>query len=438
MRWLVIGLAMIASKLAIAGHTIIEADGAVNLGVTQRTESKIAPDPNPEPGDIAPSSVTTPFLELRPAIGISRGSERVHWRARYQFAGILQLDSTAGVTYTNQADVAFLAQATQAIALAIETSVAQGGTQFLLGQRAAAAGSPEFRAPGNPNLVMAIVGESLNVEISRELQLQQGLRGFASAPQDDLNAYSATLMATLAIQRVFKRDQIGLEVRAAVSELKPLQLDKPAYFVQNNALLARWNRDLSRTFSGYIAAGAEQVYIDEGPRPVAVLPTADASLMYMSGNKAGSIEASQAANMNLQLGTATSTTRVGVRGTLVLDPIKLRTISFSAGALHNEPLAASAPILAAGTGNALQADAAFTTQLSKKVVATARYSATYQFDQAAGIPASLVHIAMIGVTALYTNTEQARARQKPSFGRRVDGSDAVPLGDRPAAESQPR
>lgn len=434
MRWLVIGLAMVASKLAVAGRTIIEADGAVNLGVTQRTESKIAPDPFPEPGDVAPSSVTTPFLELRPGIGIARGSERVHWRARYQFAGILQLDSTAGVTYTNQADAALLSQLTKAIALAVETSVAQGGTQFLLGQRAAESGNPEFRAPGNPNLVQATVGEGLHVELSRELQLQQSLRAVASSPQDNLNDYSASLMATLALQRVFKRDQIGLEVRATVSELKPLQLDKPAYFVQSNAVLARWNRDLSRKLSGYVAAGVEQVYIDEGPRPVAVLPTGDASLFYSFGNKSGSIEASQAANMNLQLGTATTTTRVGVRGTMVFDPIKLRTLSFSVGALHNEPLAASAPILAAGTGNALQADAAFTMQLTKMVIGTARYSATYQFDQAAGIPASLVHIAIVGVTAQYSNTEQLRARQKPSFGRRVDGSDAIPLGDRPTSE----
>lgn len=426
---------MVASKLAVAGHTIIEADGAINLGVTQRTESKIAPDPNPEPGDVAPSSVITPFLELRPAIGFSRGSERIHWQARYQFAGILQLDTTAGVTYTNQAALALLAQLTKATVLSLEGSFAQGGTQFLLGQRNAAAGTPEFRAPGNPNLVMATVGESLQFELSRELQLQQGLRALASSPQDSLNDYSATLMATLALQRVFKRDQIGVELRVAVSELKPLQLDKPAYFVQNNALLARWNRDLSRSLSGYVAAGVEQVYIDDGPRPVAVLPTGDASLLYSSGTKSGSIEASQAANMNLQLGTATTTTRVGVRGTMVFDPIKLRTLSFSVGALHNEPIAASAPILAAGTGNAIQADAAFSTQLTKMVAATARYSATYQFDQAAGIPASLVHIAMVGVTAQYSNTQQLRARQKPSLGRRVDGSDAIPLEDRPASEA---
>lgn len=435
MRRFVFCLAILASKPVGAGHTIIEADGSANLGVTQRTQSKIAPDPNPEAGDVTPSTVTTSFLELRPGIGIARGNERLYWRARYQFAGILSLTDFGSTTYTNQAEIALLAVLTKATAFSLEAAFAQGGTQFLLGQRAADTGNPEFRAPGNPNLVRLTVAESLNSELTRELQLQQSLAAVASAPQSDLSARSASLIGTLALQRVFRRDQIGLELRAGVSQLKPLQLEKPAYFVQNDALLLRWNRDLSRKLSGLAAAGVEQVYMDVGARPVAVLPTGIVSLLYSSGTRTGAIEVSHASNMNLQLGTATATSRIAVRGQIVLDPFKFRTITFSAGALHNAPLAEAAPLLAIGTGNALQSDIGFATELSKTVLATARYSILYQFDQPVGIPASLVHIGMIGITALYSNST-LRARQRPSFGRRVDGSDAITGSDRPPSDDR--
>lgn len=194
MRRRVFCLAMLASKLAVAGHTIIEADGSANLGVTQRTQSKIAPDPNPEAGDIAPSTVTTAFLELRPGIGIARGSERLYWRARYQFGGILSLSDLGNLTYTNQAEIAVLAVLTKATAFSLEGAFAQGGTQFLLGQRAADTGTPEFLAPGNPNLVRLSVAEYLQSELTRELQMQQGLIAVASAPQSDLGARSASLI----------------------------------------------------------------------------------------------------------------------------------------------------------------------------------------------------------------------------------------------------
>ncbi len=429
MRILVFCLAMAASAPALAGHTIIEADGSANLGVTQRTQSKIEPDPNPEAGDVTPSTVTTAFLELRPAIGFARGSERLHWRGRYQFGGILRLTEIGGVTYTNRAEIGLLAVLTKATSLSLESSFAQGGTQFLLGQQTATAGETEFRAPGNPSLVRLTVAQALQSELSRELQLQQSLQAIASAPQDDLSARSASIVGTLAVQRVFRRDQIGLELRVGASQLKPLQLDRPAYFVQNDALLVRWNRDLSRKLTGFVAAGVEQVYIASGPRPVAVLPTGIASVLYGSGTRTASIEVSHAANMNLQLGTATASSRVAVRGQVVLDPFKLRTLEFSAGARHSEPLAEATPILAIGTGNAIQSDVGFATEISKTVLATARYSVIYQFDQPIGIPASLIHIGMVGVTAVYSNST-LRARQKPSFGRRVDGSDAIGGSDR--------
>lgn len=435
MHRLVLCLAMLASTPAIAGRTIFEADGAVNVGVTQQTLSKIAPDPNPEAGDVAPSVVTTPFLELRPGLAIGRISERLHLRAHYQFAGIFALDSTGGVTYTNQADIALMALLTKATTMGLEGSIAQGGTQFLLGQRAADTGTAEFRAPGNPNLVLATATESLRTELTRDLALQQWLRAFASAPQNDLHARSTTLMGSIAVARVFRRDQIGLELRAGVSKLTLLQLKQPPYFVQNDAILLRWNHDISRKLSGLAAAGVEQVYIATGPRPVAVLPTGILSVLFASGTKVGAVELSQAANMNLQLGTATKTTRIAARGQIVLDPFKFRTVSFSAGALHNAPIADSAPLLAAGTGNALQADVGFATELSKRVLATARYSVVYQFDQAAGLPSSLIHIAMVGITARYSNAS-LRARQMPTFGQRVDGSDAVPGADAQPSNGQ--
>jgi hypothetical protein len=112
------------------------------------------------------------------------------------------------------------------------------------------------------------------------------------------------------------------------------------------------------------------------------------------------------------------------RGNVVLDTRKARVVSFSGGFLHNQPIGDLNALVAAGTGNAVQGDVGFTTSISTRILATARYSLAYQFGQGGGIAPTLVHIFLIGVTGSVKNTTQT-VRPLPMHGRRVDGSDGV-------------
>jgi len=108
----------------------------------------------------------------------------------------------------------------------------------------------------------------------------------------------------------------------------------------------------------------------------------------------------------------------------LLDSRKARGVAFSASAMHNQPLGSVSALVAAGTGNAVQLDAGFTTQLAKNVLGNVRYSFAYQFGQGGGLPNSLAHIFFIGVTGVISNTERPLA-PLPIRGQRVDGGDGT-------------
>ncbi|HSK02293.1 MAG TPA: hypothetical protein VK932_13670, partial [Kofleriaceae bacterium] len=175
-------------------------------------------------------------------------------------------------------------------------------------------------------------------------------------------------------------------------------------------------------------------YTDTGSEPLAILPSGSVTALYTHGDTAAAIDLSHGSFTNLQVGTVSVTDRITARGIHTLDFRKLRTLSFSAGFLHNEPIGESAAIVAAGTGSALSFDAGFTTALTPHIVGTARYSVAYQFGQDGGLEPILSHIVFLGVTGRYGNADLlARPRALPTRGRRVDGSDGkgFPMGGNP-------
>ena len=434
-RWAIaVALAVaISAGPAAAQRVIVTADGAVNVGYQQTTQATFQADPNAEPEDIPDSSPGSFFTELRPGFSLSSGSPRLTWLAGYQFSSNFLFGDQTTSAYTNQGNVSLAAQLTKYTTMTLSSSVSQGGTSFLLGQRPAETGQPELRAPGNPNVVSVTMAESLAWEVGKRLSLQHGLTGVTSAPQDDLGKYNATLTGSLALERLFRRDTAGLEVRVAVSRLQPLEVDRLPYTSLTNAALVRWNHDFSWRWNGLATAGVEQVYSDTGSEPLALLPTGSASLRYSVGNTLAAVEYSHGSATNLQVGTVSLTDWITARGVLTLNAAKLRALSFSAGFLHNEPLGEASSLAAAGTGNAVQGDAGFTTQLNKSLHLTTRYTVAYQFGQGGGLASTLAHIVLVGVTARYSNTSQIR-RPMPVRGRRVDGSDGKPF---PVGEDVP-
>ena len=435
------GVWVVAVALAIGGmprpaaaqRTLVQVDGAVNAGYTQITRGTVQQDPNAEAGDVVDGSIGGFFTEVRPGVSMQSGSPRFAWQLGYQFAGNLSLSGEQIGTYSNQGNAAFAAQLSKFTTLTMAGSVAQGGTSFLLAQRAADAGQPELRAPDNPALISVSLVESLAWEAGKYLTVQHSLIGNASAPQNDFEQRNAALTATLSLDRVYNRDTLGIEARASISWLRPLQATLEPYVSLSNALSGHWNRDITVSWNTLVTAGIEQVYTDTGSKPVALLPTGSASVRYTHYNAVVALDVAHGTATNLQVGAVSLTDRVTLRGIFTLDPREQRVISFSSGFLHNEPLGEVDAQVAAGTGNAVQADAGFTTAITRNILFTARYSLAYQFDQGGNLAPTLAHIALLGVTGTYRNSERPR-RPLPTRGRRVDGTDAEGF---PVIESLP-
>jgi hypothetical protein len=434
-----IGATLVAGLVMLVGHrpaaaqrTVVEADAAVNVGYTQITRGTLQADPNAQPDDVQDGSIGGFFTELRPGIAIQTGSPRLTWRAGYQFSGNLSLSGERLGSYSNQGNVSLGAELTKFTTLSLSAAVLQGGTSFLLAQRSADAGNPEIRAPDNANLVSATLVESLGWEAGRHLSIQQNLVANASAPQDSLDERNTSAAASLSLDRVYALDSYGIEARAGIAWLRPLRADLGPYQTMTNSLAARYNRDFSPSWNALVSAGIEQVYSNNGSQPLAFLPAGGASVRYSLYNAVAALDVSHGTAINLQVGAVSLTDKVTARGIITLDPLEYRALSFSAGVLHNEPVGDVDSVIAAATGNAFQGDAGFTTAISRSILFSARYSVAYQFDQGANLAPTLAHIALVGVVAVYKNTERP-TRPVPRRGRRVDGTDAegFPVIDEP-------
>jgi hypothetical protein len=429
---LLVALALLG-RPAMAQRVAVQADGTVNVGYNQTTQTTAVVDANAAPGDVATSSSTSLFTEIRPGISVQSGSPRVSWRASYLFSGTLNLEGGAPA-YSNQATGALAAELTPLTTLTVGTTFAQGGTLFLLSQKPAETGTPEIRAPGNPNRISATLSESIAWQAGRHLQVQHSLAAALSAPQDDPGNGNTALTATASIERPYERDNVGAEFRASVSSLSPLREDLGRYLSYTSAVLARWNHDFTPRWNGFATAGIEQLFTDTGNRPLAFLPAGSASLRYSAQHAGGALEFRHGTATNLQVGSVSLSDQLTARGVITLDERKLRVLSFSAGFLHNEPFGEAAVQVAAGTGNAIQGDASLTTAMTNNILATARYSLAYQYGQDSGLEQdpngaqsgavgpTLAHIFFVGVTASYSNTKQIK-RPIPTRGQRVDGAD---------------
>lgn len=404
-----------------------EADAAVSLGVNQVTQS--TSDPMTPPGDVASSSSTRVFTEIRPGLTLQTGSPRLLWRFNFQPSVNLDLGS-GSPAYANQLNASAITLPSKYTSLTLTAVAAQGGTSFILSQRPAETNQPELRTQGNQNIVSATVSEAFTWDAGRFIRAQQGLVANVSAPQDDLGEANSALNGTLVLERPFKRYSAGLEVRSGVSRLQPQLAEDPPYLSMTNAALVRFNRDFSWTWNGLATAGVEQVYTGSGSGLVAFLPTGSLTALYTRGNTTAALDLNHGALTNIQVGTVSLSDRITARGIFTLDQRKLRILSFSAGFLHNEPIGESSAQFAAGTGNAVQGDVGFTTMLTRSILVTARYSVGYQFDQGGGLSPILSHIVLAGVTARYGTL--APGAELPTRGRRVDGTDGKGL---PAAGS---
>jgi hypothetical protein len=438
---------------AAAQRTVYEADGALNVGYNQTTRPVFNGDGTPEQRDIRDSSIAGWFTEIRPGITVSTGSPRLSWRFGYHFSANIRFADTSStstmgedtppgqepmqgaaaadsdrqtVAYSNFADVALSAALTPYTTLGATGAFTQGGTSFLLSAQPAEMGRPEIRAPGNPSTISGSLTESLAWEIGRQWTLQQVLGGNVNAPQNDFKKRNSELHGSLALERGWVRDTAGLEVRSSVSWLRPLIKGTHVYKSVTNGLMARWNHDFTYSWNAAISAGVEQVYTGTGSEPLAFLPSGGANVRYTVGDIVASLSFTHGTATNLQVGSISLADELTARGVVNLDADKGRSLAFSGGFLHNEPLGEVSSVVTAGTGNALQGDASFSTMIAKNVFGSLRYSVAYQYGQAGSLGATLAHVILLGVTATYNNAPPDR-RPMPGRGVRVDQGDGFPV-----------
>jgi len=422
-----------SEQRAAAQRVDVEAQASANIGFDQESRSAFNPDPNGQPQDTQGDTTRRVFMEVRPGLALRTGSPRVTWQAGYIFAGTLTLVGDSSPSYSNQLTGGMTAELTKFSILTLTAVFSQGGTGFQLSSRPADAGSPELRAPGNPDLITASAAETIATELGKQLAMQHTLVASINAPQDDLSQRNSSLAASLTLERTFERDGLGAELHAGVAWLRPIQLGLHVFKTYTSSALAHWNHDFSTGWNGMINAGAEEVFTDTGSRPLAFLPAGAVSLRYTPRPDVGAgIDFSHGTATNLQVGSVSLTDRLSAHGAIALDARKGRALAFSFGFLHNEPLGDVSALVSAGTGNAVQADVGYSMQLDKYLVGTARYSLAYQFGQGGGLPSTLAHILFVGVTGAIRNTEKP-ILPLPMRGRRVDGGD----GDFPVVEEAP-
>lgn len=450
-----IALAAIAAsgRRADAQRTVFEADGALNVGYNQQTQPVYNGDGMPEQRDIRYSSIAGWFTEIRPGISVQTGSPRLSWRFGYHFSANLRLADTSStsttgedtpegqepmagaaaadrdrqaVAYSNSADVALAAALTPFTTLTATGAFTQGGASFLLSAQPAEMGNPAIRAPGNPSTISGALTESLAWEVGRQWTLQQSLGGNVNAPQNDFSRRNSELHGSLALERGWVRDTAGVELRSSVSWLRPLIKNTRMYRSVANAARARWNHDFTYRWNAAINGGVEQVYTGTGSEPLAFLPSGGANVRYTIGDVLASVSFTHGTATNLQVGSISLADELTARGVITLDADKGRAFAFSGGFLHNEPLGEVSSVVTAGTGNALQGDASFTTKVAKNMFASLRYSVAYQYGQAGALGATLAHVVLLGVTATYNNVPPDR-RPMPGRGLRVDQGDSFPV-----------
>lgn len=402
-----------ASRPASA-ETIIQADGAANVGYFETSEQ----------------GSSRAFTEVRPALALQVQSPRVTWRAGYVFAGSLTLGSEQSRSYSNEVDLSLAAQLTKRSAMFVTGSVAQSTTEFQLSQRAPDAGQPAFRSRENPELVTTALTESYVFEPSAQLRLGQAVTGTLIAPRNALDEFNASMTASLSLDRALRsgyghgsRDTVGGELRSSYALLRPAAAPDEPFWNVRNALLARWSHDFSWRWNAQATAGVEQVLTLAGSYPLAIVPTASVTAQYLTRNGGGALAVTYGAATDLQTGTVSLSQGVVARAFVSFDSLRPRQIGVSAGFLHAEPLGQSAARTAAGVGNAAHGDVGLVWSLSDAVLVSARYSVAYQFDQPGALEPLLAHVVLVGVTMHYSSARSTPPM--PRFGGRADGSDGV-------------
>lgn len=406
-----LSIAALVATGSASAQTVIQLDGTVNLNYNVTTPA-------------APGRANL-FLEIRPAVAFQTGSPRLVLRLAYMFVGDLGLDGSWSNTYSNQLSASLAAQPDDRSTVTFGATLVQGDTAFQLSQQPADTGQPAFRPVGSPAQVTGTLVQTFLWEATADLRLSQALTGRVVAPQYALDQSNASVTGLVSLDRMGPTDSYGAEFTPSVARLRQSTVAMEPFWSVINTLLARWNHDFDSGWNGGLTGGVSHVMTFTEDNPRAVVPAGSLAARYVYGSAGGALSLDLGPRTDLQTGTVSQNAQATLRGFLNFDALWPRQLSGSAGFLHTWPLGAVTPGSAAGIGDALQGDLGLLWGVSDALIASARYSVAYQFNQPAGIAPSLVHVFLVGFTARYSNAPFLPPM--PTAGNRVDGGDGVPF-----------
>lgn len=362
--------------------------------------------------------------DLRPSLTLQFGSARTVWRAGYLFAGSLTRSAGRFDTgYSNQADLACAAQLSDRVEGSLSATGVQGSTGFRLIQRDPGVGQPALRPAGDLAMLVGTIREGLAWEASPTMRVSQGLDVSVSAPQDQLRRVNISLSGVLGPDWLFPRDAVGFSYNPRFALLRPYLADEATRVkVLMNSARASWNHDLDTRWNWQATAGIEHLCRIPAAGTVRIHPTGSATVRFTQSSWSGQLSYLHGATVNIEEGTMSISDEVTLRGSLQIDPSRMRLLAASVGYLRARPLGEVG--VASSQGDSVQADVGLTWGLTEWLVGTARYSVARQFERGTAIaPTSLVHYGTIGLTARYGNVPSMSPMPTP--GGRVDRQDGV-------------
>jgi hypothetical protein len=413
--WCVIAIALAGRD--VRAQVAAEVAATMNTGYLsyeQDAPSALMPAPGPTSGL---------FTELRPSIVFEHDSRRVIWRAGVMVGTFVPLESDPAMSYTTQGTLALAAWPSEVTSMTVVGSFGLGGEALLASERAADTGQPTIRGNGNPEVLTANATETVALQARPTWTIRQGLTGALVAPQQQLDGVNANALATLAVDHEYRRDTVGVELRAGISQVQPqlLPMMTTPFRTYTSSIGARWNHDESRTWNWQVSAGLTRMITDADSDPPAVVPTGTALLRYTADRTVASLAFTQDFTPNLIVGTVSASSQLAARGAVTLDASRRRVLAFSAGIRHDEPIGA-AGVLATAAGNAVQADVGLTMSFKRNVLAVVRYSAGLELGQVGALGPQLTQIVTLGFTATYAT---GVVHPPPGIGERVDQTDGT-------------
>lgn len=371
-------------------------------------------------------------VEGRPGFVLMLERPRRVWRAAYLFAGTLTLAGDGIDSYSNALDLSLAAELSARSSLGLTASVTQGDTEFRLTARAPEEGAPVLREPESPALVTGTIAQTYSWESTERFRVSEEAELSATSRQDELDRTNWILAGSLGLERVYRRDALGVAVAPRLSRLRSLVGDAPAVRTVATSLTASWNRDLDPRWNAQVAAGAEHVTSDARGQDDGIEPTGSGIVRYFAGDVEAALAYRRGATASLETGAMIRAQELVFSGATSFGPA--RQLGVSAGWLRAQPLAPGAP----ARGDVYSADVGLVWGLGDHLRATARYALA--LERAAGeVPASTVHVAQVGLALRWGNTPYVPP--VPTLGEgRVDRGDAVrfPGAERDAGQDERR